>query len=126
MNAGPGTVWLSGPILTPLNKYVLPAVWLGAAAAAPAWVYRTTGRLYLPPGFRWPAAVFLASTVFLLWFSSKLQRVGYCARELVVTGWAAEAQIPFELVESVDAPWWLKRQVVRIRFRDMTAFGDTV
>ena len=119
-------VWLSGAVLTPLNKLVMPAVWMGAVAGDPLSVYFTSGRLSVAPGFRLLVLLFLAATVFMLWMAARLERVGYCGRELVVADYWREARIPFEQVEAVESVWWGRRQLVRIRFRVETPFGCTV
>jgi len=119
-------VWLSGAVLTPLNKYILPSIWTGALAALLISVLATTGRIRIAPGFEFLAAATVAATAFMLWFSSRLQRVGYCGRELVISNYWREARVPFEQVAAVEPVWWYRRRLVRFRFYGSTPFGSTV
>ena len=127
--AGPAaepTIWLSGEIVTLLNKVVFPPLWIGVLGGLLGWVFLTTGRIHIASGFRLLAALAAAATVFLLWFTARLQRVGYAGRELVVANYWREARIPFEVVESVEPVWWYRRRLVRIQFRTRTPFGQVV
>lgn len=119
-------MWLSGEILTVLNKLVFPIVWLAAVAGFPLWVLLETGRLSIAPSFRLFVAVVLIATGFLLWQAAHLQRVGYWGRELIVANYWREARIPFEQVAAVEPVWWYRRRMVRIRFSRQTPFGSTV
>ena len=120
------TIWLSGAILTLLSKLIMPALWLAAIVGIPAWVYATTGRLSVAPGFRFIAGFALAATVLLTWFTIHLQSVGYRGRELMVANYWRKAAIPFDQVEAVEPVWWYKGRVVRIRFNRETPFGTIV
>jgi len=127
--AGPeveSTVWVSGTIVTFLNKLVLPPLWIGLNLGLLAWAYSVSDGISIAPDFRWLAALFVAATVFMLWFSVKLQRVGYAGRVLVVTNYWREARIPFEHVAAVEPVWWYRRRLVRIRFNTRTPFGATI
>jgi hypothetical protein len=50
--AGTPTTWLSGIILTFLSKVVMPVLWLAVLTGVPVWVYITTGRISIQPGFQ--------------------------------------------------------------------------
>jgi hypothetical protein len=124
-SAGP-TIWLSGEIATFINKLLLPPLWIGLLGGLLIWAYWTYGRIRVAPGFQWLAALIVAATVWMLWFNTLLQRVGYAGRELVVANYRRQARVPFEIVESVEPVWWYRRRLVRIRFRAPTPFGQTV
>ncbi|HYM11547.1 MAG TPA: hypothetical protein VEU62_12490 [Bryobacterales bacterium] len=120
------TIWLSGAVLTLLNKLVFPIVWVAAVGGALLWVFIQTGRISIQPGFRFICAFALLATAFAVWMTARLQRVGYCGRELIVANYWREARIPFEHVEAVEPVWWYRGRMVRIRFRERTPFGFTV
>jgi hypothetical protein len=119
-------VWLSGAILTPLNKLVLPALWLAGVLGLPAWVWAKNGRVSLAPEFRFIALFAVAATVLLGWLTVHLRGVGYRGTSLVVRNPWKQALIPFGQVEAVEPVWWYKGRLVRIRFRSPTPFGDVV
>lgn len=121
-----GTVWLSGEILTFLNKLLFPIVWCAAIGGVLVSVFVKTGRIVIADDFRFIAFFVVAATVFLGWMTMRLQRVGYRGRKLVVANYWREAEIPFEDVEAVESVWWYRGRMVRIRFRQRTAFGYTV
>ncbi len=119
-------VWLSGAVLTLLNKLILPALWLAVVVGLPASVLATAGRISVAPGFRFIVAFALGATVLLGWFTVHLQSVGYRGRELLVKNYWKQAAIPFEHVEAVEPVWWYRGRVVRVRFRQETPFGSVV
>jgi hypothetical protein len=119
-------VWLSGAVLTLLNKLIFPILWLALLVAILLWVFLKTGRISIANDFRILAALVLIATVFMLWLTLRLQRVGYCGRELIVANYWRQARIPFEHVEAVEPVWWYRGRMVRIRFRRQTPFGYTV
>lgn len=119
-------IWLSGAVLTLLNKWILPAIWIGALAGVVIGVLATRGRISIAPGFEFLAAAAVAATVFMLWFSSRLQRVGYRGRELVISNYWRDTTVPFEQVAAVEPVWWYSRRLVRIRFSTRTPFGSPV
>jgi hypothetical protein len=119
-------VWLSGAILTLLNKLVFPVVWLTFVIGMPLIVYLQTGHIRIAKGFEFIVVFALIATVLLSWLTVHLQSVGYANGELVVRNYWREARIPFKQVEEVKLPWWGRRQLVCIRFRGSTLFGQTV
>jgi hypothetical protein len=119
-------VWLSGAILTLLNKLVFPVLWLGGGSGFLFWVYLRNGRIAIEPGFRLIVGFALLATVFLVWFAARLYRVGYAGSDLVVSDYFREARIPFDQIEAVEPVWWYRRRMVRIIFRQETLFGDTI
>jgi hypothetical protein len=119
-------VWLSGAILTFLNKVVFPVLWLAFVAGVPLWVFVTYGRITIAGGFRFIAVFVLISTVVIVWIAVRLKRVGYFGRELVIANYWREARVPFEQVEAVEPVWWFRSRVVRIRFNRSTPLGSCV
>jgi len=77
------TIWLSGEIVTPAQQSGLSAALDRRPVGLLGWVFLNTGRIAIASGFRLLAAFVVAATVFLLWFTARLQRVGYSGRELV-------------------------------------------
>ncbi|MGJ5813410.1 hypothetical protein [Paludibaculum fermentans] len=118
--------WLSGPILTFINKLVMPVAWFCFVTGVPAWVFITTGRISIARDFYPLVAFTLVTTVLLSWFTAHLQLVGYQGRHLIVANYWKKALIPFRQVEAVESVWWYKGRAVRIRFTEPTAFGSTV
>ena len=119
-------VWLSGAILTFLNKVVFPVLWLAFVAGVPLWVFVTYGRITIADGFKFIAVFVLVSTVVIVWMAVRLKRVGYCGRELVIANYWSEARVPFEQVEAVEPVWWFRSRLVRIRFNRGTPLGSCV
>ena len=126
MASGEQTVWLSGAILTFLNKLLFPTLWLAALTGLVLGTLAQYGRISLAPGFRFLGVAVLAATGLLVWLTARLQRVGYRGRELVVANYWREEGIPFEQVEAAEPVWWYWRRMVRVRFRARTSFGWTV
>ncbi len=122
----PRITWLSGVVVTFLNKLVLPAIWFAVIAGVPVWVYIEMGRISVRPDFQFVVWFALIASVPLAWFTAHLQLVGYRGKELVVANYWRQARIPFDLVDAVDSPWWYRRRMVRIRFCGDTPFGRTV
>lgn len=119
-------VWLSGAVLTFLNKVVFPVLWLAFVASVPLWVFVTYGRISIKGGFRLIVLFVLVNTVIMLWMAVRLERVGYCGRELIVANYRREARVPFDQVAAVESVWWYRSRLVRIRFDRTTPFGSSV
>jgi hypothetical protein len=122
----PRVEWLSGAVLTFLNKLVLPALWIAGLVGIPLWLFAKTGRISIASSFRFIVVFALIATALLSWLTAHLQGVGYCGRNLVVANYWREARIPFEHVESVEPVWWYRGRLVRIRFNRQTPFGSIV
>jgi hypothetical protein len=118
--------WVSGAILTLLNKLIFPVLWFGVITGLLVWVYLTSARISIASDFRFIAAFVVAASVLLVWLTIRLQRVGYRGSKLIIANYWREAEIPFEDVEAVDPVWWYKGRLVRLRFRTRTPFGYTV
>lgn len=117
--------WLSGDIVTPINK-IGPVICVAGLVGAVSGVLLKTGQISVAPGFRIFAAVVIVATVFLFWLSARLQRVGVSGKELVVSNYARVGRIPFKEVESVEGVWWYSRRMVRIQLRCDSRFGHVV
>ncbi len=120
------TTWLSGTVLTFVNKLIMPVLWFGVLVGVPIWVYVTMGRISIRSDFQFIVWFVLIATVPLTWVTAHLQLVGYQDRELVVANYWREARIPFKSVEAVEPVWWYKGRLVRIRFNCRTPFGSLV
>jgi hypothetical protein len=125
-NAPGQPVWLSGAILTLLNKVGFPVLWLTVIAFVSIRMFAINGRLSIAPGFGFIVCFILVGTVFMIWMSLQLHLVGYIGRELVVDNYYRVARIPFEQVTSVESVWWYRSRLVRVRFRDTTPFGSCI
>jgi hypothetical protein len=120
------TIWLSGAILTLLNKLLFPVAWLALIAGVPLWVYATVGRIHIAPNFEFIVWFAVIATAPLLWLTAHLQLVGYSGHELVVANYWREARIPFKDIQAVEPVWWFKGRLVRVRFAGKTPFGSIV
>ena len=120
------TTWLSGAVLTFVNKLIMPVLWFAVLVGVPVWVYMTIGRISIRSDFQFIVWFVLIATVPLTWVTAHLQLVGYHGRELVVANYWREARIPFNSVEGVEPVWWYKGRLVRIRFNCRTPFGSLV
>ncbi len=120
------TVWLSGEIVTLLNKLVFPVIWLALIVGFPLAVLMKNGHLVIASDFRFLVVIFLIGTVLMVWFSMRLQRVGYAGRDLIVSSYWREARIPFDQVDAIEPVWWYRRRLVRIRLRSESPFGQII
>lgn len=118
--------WVSGEILTFLNKVVFPAIWLAFVLGVPAWVLVTVGRIRIASGWGLFCTFVVAATAWMMWVTAHLQRVGYRGRELVISNYLRQETVPFHNVASVEGVWWYWRRLVSIRFRERTSFGGLV
>ncbi len=123
---GEPVIWLSGTFLTFLNKIFGPGVWVVVLGWVVLPVLSREGRLTIRHGFEFMVLAAGLATVFIVWLAWKTQYVGYSGRHLVVAGFWREERIPFRNVEAVEPVWWNSGKMVRIRFRQTTAFGFTV
>jgi hypothetical protein len=120
------TIWLSGAILTFMNKLVFPVAWVALTVGVPLWIYATMGRIQISPRFEFIVWFALIATAPLLWLTMHLQLVGYSGRELVVANYWRKARIPFKSIDAVEPVWWYKGRLVRVRFAGKTPFGSMI
>lgn len=117
--------WLSGDIVTPLNMYVFPWLWYGLLLGGIAYFTLHYGHL---PDIR-KMGIFgiapLALTVFVVWLSGRIKRVGLADGQLVISNYRKTIYVPFRQVEAVEGVWWYWRRLVRIRLRP-GEFGEVV
>jgi hypothetical protein len=126
VSSGRDTVWLSGAILTFLNKLLFPMLWFGGLGGLLLAVFAATGRIALAHGFEFIAVFVCGASIFIGWLTAHLQRVGYQGKDLVVANYWREARIPFQQIEAIEPVWWYWRRLVRIRFQCRTPFGSIV
>jgi hypothetical protein len=124
--SGERTVWLSGECTTFFNKLFFPVVWLALISSFLLGTLVRTGHISIATDFRFLVVAILIGTAFMLWFSVRLQRVGYAGKELVISNYWREARIPFNQVEAVEPVWWYRGRLVRIQLRSESPFGDVV
>jgi hypothetical protein len=70
--------------------------------------------------------VWILGTTFILWASAGLKRVRMDERQLYVSNYFREIQIPFSAIVDVRQSRWLNSRPITIYFRDATEFGDKV
>jgi hypothetical protein len=119
-------VWLSGAIITPLNKLIFPVLWMIVIGWLPITVLLQTGQISVAKDFRWLVVIILLGTAWMLWFSWRLHRVGYAGRELVISNYWREERIRFDQVLSVDSVWWYRRRLVRVELRPDAPIGPVI
>ena len=117
------TTWLSGEVITFLNKLAFPVVWLAVISGAFLMAFVRSGHIWIASDFKLLFIIVLLATAFMIWFSLRLQRVGYAGKDLVVSNYWREVRIPFTQVEAVESVWWYRRRLVRIRLRSESPFG---
>ena len=109
-------IWLSGEIVTFFNK-IGAVLWLAAVVGALSAIFLKTGRISISPSFRPVMAFVFLATVFIVWLSVRIQRVGYVGRDLIVSNYLRQERIPFDQVEAAEPVWWYYRRMVRVRLR---------
>jgi hypothetical protein len=120
------TVWLCGEFITLFNKLLFPVVWLALISGVLLSVFVRTGHISIASNARFLVGLFLIGTAFMVWFSVRLQRVGYAGKELVISNYWREARIPFAQVEAVEPVWWYRGRLVRVQLRSESTFGQVV
>jgi hypothetical protein len=120
------TVWLSGEFVTLFNKLLFPVVWLALTSGVLLSVFVRTGHLSIAGNARLLVVFVLIATAFMVWFSLRVQRVGYSGKELVISNYWREARVPFDQVEAVEPVWWYRGRLVRIQLRSQSPFGQVV
>jgi hypothetical protein len=120
------TVWLSGEFVTLFNKLLFPVVWVALISGVLLNVFVRTGHISIASNSGFLVGLFLLGTAFMVWFSLRLQRVGYAGRELVISSYWREVRISFDEVEAVEPVWWYRGRLVRILLRSESPFGQVV
>ena len=120
------TVWLSGEFVTIFNKLLFPVVWVALISGVLLNVFVRTGHISIASNSGFLVGLFLLGTAFMVWFSLRLQRVGYAGRELVISSYWREVRISFDEVEAVEPVWWYRGRLVRILLRSESPFGQVV
>ena len=70
--------------------------------------------------------VWLLGTTFILWANAGLKRVRMDDRQLHVSNYVRQVDIPFSAITDVRQNRWLNSRPITIHFRDVTRFGDKV
>ena len=120
------TVWLSGEFVTLFNKLLFPVVWVALISGVLLSVFVRTGHISIASNSGFLVGLVLLGTAFMVWFSLRLQRVGYAGRELVISSYWREVRISFDEVEAVEPVWWYRGRLVRILLRSQSPLGQVV
>lgn len=118
--------WLSGGIVTPLNMYVLPALWYAAVFAPP--VYSTIQTHHVPDltRFGFVGIVVLVATISLTYLVTHMKRVGVENGQLVIANYRRTVRVPFKQVQNVHMVWCYWRRLIRIQLNPPCEFGRTI
>jgi len=70
--------------------------------------------------------VWIAGTTSILWAYAGLKRVRMDERQLYVSNYVREIDVPFSAITNVKQNRWINSRPITIYFRDATQFGDKV
>ena len=70
--------------------------------------------------------VWIAGTTSILWAYAGLKRVRMDERQLYVSNYFREFDVPFSAITNVKQNRWINSRPITIYFRDATQFGDRV
>jgi hypothetical protein len=111
-------------------KFVFPALWILGFGVGTILLWSgglVVGRNHeMPPPqtkFMFLGA-WIVGTTFILWASAGLKRVRMDERQLHVSNYVQEIDIPFSAIIDVKQNRWLNARPITIYFRDSTEFGD--
>ena len=103
------------------TKFLFPAIWILAFG------YGTFLWSGGPPQTSFVfLVVWIVGTTSILWFYVGLKRVRMDERQLYVSNYIQEIQIPFSTITEVKQNRWINSRPITIYFRDATQFGDKV
>lgn len=125
-NRSESTVWLSGEVATLANKLIIPTVWVAILAGVLLSVFVNISQLAMTRQFSVFALLGITFTGFMIWMSTRIQRVGYADGELIIASYLRDVRVPFRQVEAIEPVWWLRTRMVRIRFSEPNRFGRVV
>ncbi len=109
-------------------KFVFPPMWILGFGAGTILLWSgglSDGNPVLPPPQMKLVflGVWLLGTAFILWTSVALKRVRIDERQLHVSNYFREIQVPFGEITDVRQNRWLKSRPITVYFRDATEFG---
>jgi hypothetical protein len=110
-------------------KFVFPAVWILGFGLGTIllWSGDLVGRnnAMPPPQVKFVfLGVWILGTTFILWSSAGLKRVRMDERQLYMSNYVREIDVPFSAITDVKQNRWLNSRPITIYFRDATEFGD--
>lgn len=99
--------------LTPIFKFVLPAVWISGWSfgtyQAFSWVF-TLGGIF--------------GSIFLLWYCARFRKVILEEETLIVSDYRREVRVPLARVSSVKRRIWIRPPEILVIFDSDTGLGD--
>jgi hypothetical protein len=102
-------------------KFLFPAIWISAFG------YVTFFWSGGPPQTKLVfLIVWIAGTTSILWAYAGLKRVRMDERELYVSNYFREIDVPFSAITNVKQNRWINSRPITIYFRDATQLGDRV
>ena len=102
-------------------KFLFPAIWILAFGYV---TFLWSGG---PPQTKFVfLVVWIVGTTSILWFYVGLKRVRMDERQLYVSNYIQEIQIPFSAITEVKQNRWINSRPITIYFRDATQFGGKV
>jgi hypothetical protein len=103
------------------TKFLFPAIWIfGFGYVTLFWSGgpQETKFVFL--------VVWIVGTTSILWVYVGLKRIRMDERQLYVSNYIQEVQIPFSAITEVKQNRWINSRPITIYFRDATQFGDKV
>ena len=103
------------------TKFLFPAIWIvGFGYVTLLWSGGgpQTNFVFL--------VVWIVGTTSILWFYAGLKRVHMDERQLYVSNYIQEIQIPFSAITEVKQNRWINSRPITIYFWNATLFGDKV
>ena len=103
------------------TKFLFPAIWILAFGYV---AFFWSGA---PPQTKFVfLIVWIAGTTSILWAYAGLKRVRMDERQLYVSNYFREIDVPFSAITNVKQNRWINSRPITIYFRDATQFGDRV
>ena len=111
-------------------KFIFPAIWISAFGVG-AILFWSGGfvdgnHAAPPPQIKFVfAGLWIAGTALILWTNAGLKRVRTDERQLYVSNYLQEIDVPFSAITDVSQNRWLNSRPVTIHFGYATELGDT-
>jgi hypothetical protein len=100
-------------------KYVLPVLWISGFGMATILAPAPQNKIVF-------LVAWSVGTALLLWVNTGLKRVRIDERQLYVSNYLREIDVPFSAITDVKQNRWINSRPITIYFRDATQFGDKV